>query len=277
MTSIRRQAIGGLAGIIGSVAGVIFATSTPIVRPVYSTPYQQNSAVQDPQEQTYKIVVQINDNWDVSLENFLLDGGSTEGNKIINGFDPRTLAIEGAPEYVRRVAQKFLKFKEMPDISHPQDALENLAQELYSNPNYLSLNFKLGGVSAEESGVIHQLGYNRRKENYDGNETTLDFRAFKREDGSLEVIRLTEYGSSVSTADHTYRATVAGGLDFEVMYGGVNDNNTNRKEVHVKPAYKNDRRTLSEVDLFGHRKRLLEGLRKQNLRFTPDWKPVTQK
>ena len=87
-----------------------------------------------------------------------------------------------------------------------------------------------------------------------------------------------EYSHNIfPTRDKNYSGSVIGSVNDEVIFGGSSfDSKDAQKAIAVIPFFKNDEKTMYVLDLFGHRRRLEEGLRKQNLKFDSNWKPVTK-
>ena len=265
-------ALSGLAALV-SVSSLVAAQSNS-----NNTAQQQNpTAIQAPQQQTYEIVIRISDTYDVDITNYLPGALHVEDVDKEVWYRDRQVTIRKSPEGIRETVQKLFQFKEMPDVSHVHTALEELALELSKNPNYLA-GFTFGGAFAEDDGIIHVLSYRSKKE--DNNIKTdmeLQFRGILREDGSVQVVQLTGYEGNLRTVDNSYNGTISSDVNYEEAYGGNYGGDTlNRKVIKIKPANKDDKLTLRAVDVFGHRRSLEDGIRKQDLRFTPDWKPITK-
>ena len=94
-------------------------------------------------------------------------------------------------------------------------------------------------------------------------------------DDFIQKVKLTGYTGHV--IHDNYHGAVWGDYSGDIFYSASPTQYRNAKTLIVEPSDKNNTTTMDEIDVTGHRKSLLEGLRKQNLRFTRDWKPVTLK
>ena len=258
---LRKTVIGGIAAIVLASPNVVAQTSSSVQQP--------RPPITEAQQKNYKIVVEI-ENDEFNLLNSLND---QHGNIR---FEKGSLTYGGTRDYIRETTQKILQFRGMPDIGIPKKALESLAAELNQNPEYLSSSprFEFRRARPEPDGKIYQLSYGLSASQAGRDINNLLFRGYMRGDGTIEVIQLTRF--AYESLSDSYQGGIIGAAGYEMWHGGPNIAFPNNKVLTIRPYINNDQITLNEIDPSDLRAKLFDGLRKQNLRFTPDWKPVTK-
>ncbi len=262
MITSRRNFLSGLGALVIAHHGNLAQTN--------NAPANVKDSISQPtQEKTYNVIFSYmapyDDRFSVDIEN---DVFQRRGS-----FKPAGWAYSGTPQEIGNSLQKLLRAEKMPDISAPSGYLEYIARQLSRDSEFLSDNFKFDGARLEDNGFSHLLNYSEYMIPPSGSSvrtvTDLGLRAIMEHDGTVRVIQLAGYrcrkfnGMSVNNY-------LRGGATYEIMAGPSEEN----FRLELAPADKNDKLTLSFVDVLGHRKRLLDGLRNQNLMFTSDWKPI---
>lgn len=213
------------------------------------------------QDSLYSVMFEIRDRSDVEILGH-------HGN-----MKPRYIPVVGSAEYIRDEYQKMLQDGTIPDTSYASTMLENVAADLSRNPNFFAKTFNMWLDWAEAEGVIRHFHYSHKTDAPNGSARVgFSIRCF-REGGLAKIIQLVSYECLAYGSG--YRGWIAGDSTSE-QYDGETEHNKNETErvVILRPADDKNTDALNEVDVNGLRRKILEGLRAQELRFTPDWKPI---
>lgn len=198
-------------------------------------------------------------------------------------FDPRGVSYTQTAGNLREAFKRWQERGLVPDSSRLDATLEEIASQLKNDPDFLHRTFDRRELQLIRSGVddIYRMVYEGTLPGV-SDPLRIEFAGVLKEGPSIAPILLTAYSVKHIDQQATYERkgdlisevwdfTPHGGRD---MYQGFRIVPKNDENKYTTPL---NEFTIPKLDVTTIRKGLLEGLRKQNLRYSIGLRPLVSK